>query len=1007
MTSFKGIEGAPHVMNLASKYTRTELIEDGDIQKWRGANRTTGAGVVMYMYTGGFDSRQLPSQYPSSEIEQRLAEGHFRVESGVYGLSPCVICSEQPVITASKPEVLPVAVVTPITGHATPETAAEAEMGEFTALFGAAMDAPAPTPPAPSPAPAQPAPVAAAPIPEPPAPVPPPEPEIPMVGPGGGTFTQMYLAADPSRMGWVGSSNLNRPTPEPKSTQAEQTPSQPEPVASPAPERGAFTELYMAVDPAAIESPGVASPAVPAAPRPQQEKVRGTFTEMYMALDPKTLEEPATQPAQVADPEPAATSAAPAPGTFTELYMALDPSVAPPPPVAGAPAAPTPAVAAPSESKPSEAPGEFTRMFQPEEFASASAAEPEPEVTMTAAPFIEEPAELQETASFMLPPETPALPPMPPASGTKTDGEPGEFTLMFQTGLDSTGEEGESQSRAVEAEAPSPSEEAKPKSPVSSGSYSRTYVSTDEMPVMVEPLDGPPSAQPPAAPPATPPSAPPAAPPALAAREDVGEFTQLFASPSDADVTAPFFVPTAAQTPAPASPAAPATPPASAPLPVVEPKKPAAAASSEPGEFTKFFQPGELESVRQEVLAKKAESAVSAAPAAPAAPKEAPGEFTMMFSAADLAQNPPAEAPAAPGAAKQPPVFDAPPSAGEFTQMFRSADAGLMPPSEPAASESPMGGGFGDAMMPPPSSPGSGSPFGEPAGSAPAGGPTFTEYFRAADASSDFGAPPSQPSDDLASGSDGPTRMPESTPSPFESSAPKEDVPSYGAGFGGGGATQFFQMPASEASPQAPMGPVESVGPGEYTRMISGEDLRLAMEQGPGGAPGGGAAATPGAPGGAAGGGMSVPGVTGPRVSGPYVQGPNISASGVSAPHISAPTVQGPYMATPQVHAPHMSAPHMSGPSMSGSGMTGPSMSGPHVSGPSMSGAGMSSAPMHMPLMGGAPPAAPAAGAPVPMGNAPTAGGSSASKIIIFVTIIVTVIAVALVLMVAYFALRG
>jgi len=265
------------------------------------------------------------------------------------------------------------------------------------------------------------------------------------------------------------------------------------------------------------------------------------------------------------------------------------------------------------------------------------------------------------------------------------------------------------------------------------------------------------------------------------------------------------------------------------------------------------------------------------------------------------------------------------------------------------------------------------------------GKPSFTEYFRAADAANEFGGGASGAG--LEPGLSAPSPLPAPVANPYVQDAPDGQAPAYSADFGGGGgATEFFKTPAPGPTPGAPMGPVEAIGPGEYTRMISGEDLRLAMEKGPD-APS--AAAAPGAPAASGGPGvaMPLPGMSAPRVSGPYVQGPQVSASGVSAPHVSGPTMQGPHMSTPNMNAPHMSAPHLSGPSMSGGGM--------------------SMSPMQMPLGGSAPPAAPPAGAPVPMGNAPAAGGSTASKIIIFVTIIVTIIAVSLVLMVAYFALKG
>lgn len=1003
-------------MNLAAKYHRTELLEDGEIQKWRATNRSTGADVVLYLYTGGLNHRQSPAQFPSSMIEQRLATGHLRVDSGVYGLSPCVICSAQPGVTDSKPEVLPVAIPTPVSPvPALPASGLEpstddAEVGEFTALFGAASfgseEAPRP----------QSAPAASAPA-EPPTPPVPPAPAPEPAPPQGGTFTQMYLAADPNRLGWVGSSNLSRPKQETPAPEPQPTPA-PEPAPAQAPERGAFTELFLAADASTLEPQATApTPAAPEVVPAQPKPVVGTFTELYMAVDPDLAKpapaEPLAAPAEPlsSPPQQTPTPAAPEPvGTFTELYLAVDPSLAPAPPAAQAPAPFT--SPAPQQSK--EGPGEFTRMFQPDDFtAEAQPSTPTPTAAASlpgSSPVSPDTSDLGdtidefgETMDFAVP--SPKQPQSPPAAKTE---EPGEFTLMFQPGMLSQ----ESAPRESAANLPAPAsptldaEPTKPKSPLSSGTFSRTYVSTDEMPVMREDLEAPPAAAPRAVEHAPPADAP-------------GEFTRLFASPTeDADLASP--APPAAPSPAAASlpsapPAEPAAPePLMDTMPLVDlkpsPETKPAPQGNEPGEFTKFFQPGELEQVRQEVLARKAEATPQpASPAPPAAPaptaKEAPGEFTMMFSAAELAQEAATAAPASAPSA-EPVPSDQP---GEFTQMFRSADMGLPTPGEapaPAfpASSSPMEPEF---LTPPSTPPSLGSPAPAAASGSSASGPTFTEYFRAADASAlpDLGS--TQPGSGPGTAPSGPTPLPEPAPAPFGGPAPSDAAPGYAAGFGGSGATQFFQTPSSAPEPQAPIAPVEQVGPGEYTRMISGEDLRLAMEQGPGGSPAAGGAPAAGAPGAAPGMGMSIPGVSGPRVTGPYVQGPNISTSGITPPNVVAPTMQGPHMSTPQVHGPHMSAPHMSGPSMSGSGFTGPSMSGPQMSGPSVSGAGMSSPPMQVPPMGAAPPTAPPAEAPMPAGAPPVAGGAPANKLIIFATVIVTIIAVSLVLLVLYFSLSG
>lgn len=1137
-------------MNLAAKYTRTDLIEDGEIQKWRGTNRSTGAQILLYLYTGELDSRQAPADFASASIEQRLAQGHARLESGVFGLSPCVVCAEQPSAASSKPEVLAI----PSMGAAAPQVAAEADTpippiqdeGDFTSLFGVASEVAAPA--------------ESARFVEPEKPLVAPEPETPVTAsepsePGG--FTSLFLAANQD--------NLDSGSPAASSpASAEKPPAAEVPAASPhspaippsaaAAPRGAFTEMYMAIDPETLEASSPEStvkPQTPAsagqpasAPQPasQAPADRGAFTELYMAADPAMFE--AAKPTS-AESTQAPPSTGPEQGAFTEMYLAVNPDI--PEPVAPAvePALPTPGIKLPEPAatapESGEAPGEFTRMFMPDTPAGGSG-EPSSPVPASAG------SSLDDTSGL----EVPKQAELPAAAASSGDAQAGEFTQMFQTGSDmgaadsnleatppvvqpgsgvpSSGVPAPAAAPATPASfssaspakgpirfAPSdsnadPNEPAKPRSPLSTGTFSQTYISTDEMPVMRHPDE--------AAAPAEP-VAPAGPPPPASAGEAPGEFTMLFASPQAEEVLPPEpplqMAPPAQAYEAPATMPMSVAPPIASPEPVApEPAPPAAAAfpppaapaapapsaeSSGPGEFTKFFQPGELDSIRDEVMAKRQPSPTEtpssvpvrepAAPMPPAsrpglppasrsgfgdagsAPGEftkmfsaadlnldagpdpaasgsvappptgqlamppaskpegqdsggAPGEFTKMFSAADLAPgliagapNPPAATPQAnvPAASTESAPTE---SAGEFTMMFRSADLGLAGPPEGTSAPPDLGSGPGGSMDAPPlgGPPMAGGPSGPGApgagsGSSGEGGASFTQYFRAADEAADFGSSPSSAGSDpfgqppQSQELSGQSSFPETPAQSFEPAKPQGEGPSYGSGFSSGGATQFFQTPAASA-PQSPSAPPESIGPGEYTRMISGEDVRLAMERGPEASQGGGASAG----GGSGGTGLPLPGMSGPRVSGPYVQGPSVSSSGVSGPYVQKPTMQGPHMSTPHVstphlNAPHISAPHMSGPTASSSGVSGPQMSGPHMSGPSVSGAGMSSPPLQAPQMGGAPPAAPMASAPVPTGGAPAAGGSSASKIIIFVTIIVTIIAVSLVLMVAYFALKG
>lgn len=1102
-------------MNLAAKYTRTELLEDGEIQKWRGTNRATGGDIILYVYTGAIAGGQLPSQYSSASMEQKLGLSGHRLDEGVFGLSPCVVYEESAAFSTAKPGVFrapsipdssdkneipkafapaaPPSAPVPAAPVATPiASAPEAPKtdgpGEFTSMFAAlSSEAPAPAPEA-----------AAAKAPEPVAPptFAPSVPPVPAVEPvmpapaaepvaeeksKPGAFTELYMAFDAEKAEELNAASAPVVEPVPEAA--------PEPPASPV--RGTFTEMYLAVDANSFE-PSVPEAAPATAPR-------GAFTEMYLAMDPNALSpvgstipkqpEPTTQPEAAAQPTPAEapkTEETPARGTFTEMYLAVNPDALPAPAASPASvASTTPAAPATGSGEPV---GEFTRMFLgPDAEAASPASEPNKIETNKAA-------------------ATPAAPAFQPA----TDDTPGEFTQMFRADL-STAPATESAAPAkpvasAEAAAPTTPFDAPASPPVAPAAKNTDSEATVVLPAMSEgaagekyssssPAKGPIRFTP------QPEAREGAAAPRSTPGEGLGEFTMMFASlpetgayPGVAKESPAAPEPPAAQQPtapkvdepkappledlsvtqplptasaagfgeAPTPPAGPLPPAAAAPVaPKFEmpaPSKPSTA--GQPGEFTQFFKAGEIDAIRDEVSAKSPSAPAPVSSATPANPgsspaaaglpmppaskpdasglgSQAPGEFTMMFSAADLgvdtgAAKPPAgSAPASPfgaasGGVGTPSDINKPSEAGEFTQMFRAAespssgsDPFATPPSSkpgPAFSPAPFPSDSSDPSSFPPLS-GSGS-GGSGTGSSDAG-PSFTQYFRAADADAGFGSPsspgygneaPSPYAAPLSGSGSLSSDAPLSSSAPIPDPSPKSDVPSYGSGggsdFGGGGATQFFQMPAGVA-PQAPMEPAAPVGPGEYTRMISGAEVQAALESSGAGAPGG----SPAAP--AAGGGPSfgvpMPGVSAPSVSGPYVQGPSVSSSGVSGPY-----AHGPSMSQPSVHAPHiptpsmsgpsmrgpsMSGPSMSGPSVSGSGVSGPSFAGPHASAPSMSGPNVNA-----PGIGSQNIGMPAAGMGAP--QAPATGGSSASKLIIFVTIIVTIIAVSLVLMVAYFALK-
>lgn len=1065
-------------MNLAAKYNRTELIRDGEIQAWKGVERSTGEAVVLYLYAGEVSGGQPLSEYARGSLAKSLGTGETEVDGGVFGLSPCMVArlvkvgasAEAP---ARAPEPPVFSAPPPIGAAAPPQhaeapasripqppistTPADGAFGDFTAMFGAAVagksekDAEAGTPATPA---SQPAPVFTTPPPE----APPPEasqpeapaPAAPVADAAVGEFTSLFHAAQTSPAPKPATDALPETTP----PAADAGPAKP---AAP-PHPGVFTSLYMAANPADVSAEKPAAepviPEAPAAPKgPAAPPGPGVFTSLYMAAAPESTPEspsPETSPVpQASFVEPAAEPvvAAPEVGEFTSLFMAAKPPEQTPQqtvdtPVASTEAPSTPAtpstppafarpdMRAESLSAEQDAPGEFTMAFQSADLPAPAAKDTDEAILEASSrPSIEPvpPASsFDETAELEVGDSLPSIPPadgpaiqgaplVPPAvEEIRSEEPPGEFTRLFEAApeddatsksdatppespnvvrdltvpepevaltaadqvapqdndagtTETAGEEAERFSSAspakgpirfVASDKPTPDDASKPpRSPLQSGSFSQTYVSTNEMPVMREPILGVPAPATPAA------NLPPAS-----GGDAPGEFTMLFASPGGA-VSPPAALPPQTAPVAPATPAplpepvaAEAAAPAKLESPAASPSTQTPAAPGEgPGEFTKFFQPGEVDKIKQEVAA-MTPTPPGTAPAKPA--QEQPiGEFTRMFSAAEMASKaekpkdpgvftnlylaadsnkPEIEKPAAPAASAAPPSFTTPAPApadagGSFTSMFRAAEGGVVP-SEPTPASA-------DIFMPPPT----GAAFGSPQPPSGSEEPSFTRYFQAGDLSASPVAPQHQ---DVV--------------------APSPDLPAYSSGYSKG-ATSFFQAVPESAAPAAPV----EQGPGEYTRMISGDEVKQAMA-GPGGQQG---ASAPGASGG--GGGVSMPiGVpmSAPSVSGPYVQGP----------HMSGPQMSGPQISSSGISAPHLQGPHMSGPQMSGPHVQGPHMATPHLQTP------------HMQV----PPVQAGGGSPVAPGQQAPAGGG-ASKIIIVATVLVTVIAVVLVLMVVYFMLGG
>ncbi|MCZ2152316.1 MAG: hypothetical protein LC114_00195 [Bryobacterales bacterium] len=951
-------------MNLAAKYNRTELIRDGDIQAWHGVERASGEAVVLYLYTGNITGGQALGEVARDALVQSIDASEAAVDGGVFGLSPCVVARkvdvkaaaptpvktpEPPQFTAPAPPSAPASAPPPAASSAPAEPAVSSAQngapGEFTAMFGAALASEV------SPVPAQ-----AAPAPEPLRP----EPAAPV------SETPRSDATPPAA---------------PVET--------PHAAAAAPPHPGVFTNLFMAAKSEEVSAPEPAVVAEPAKPAPPPNP--GVFTSLYMATSAEAVSEATTPEAAAPEPSPAVApvsghaeampgetpvdeavpaAAAPdethaeGPGEFTMAFgaaafreeskeateEAISQDVTQPLPslesLESATAAPEPSEAVaesfvvaaeggeldkveeslPEAAAPGgeEAPGEFTRLFEPAAVEAASSSEL---LEGTATP--EEPSADAAAAADVTPPEK-------SEDAGAGDGEveryssasPAKGPIRFATG-----------EKPAASEAPKPS-----RSPLSSGSFSQTYVSTGEMLAMREPIADVPS---------TTPSEPT---PGTEGSDAPGEFTMLFASPGGA---------AGAEA---ASTESPAATPSSLELPPVAPKEPvpvsttppaaapasAAPQTEGPGEFTRFFQQGDVDKMKEEMAAMSA-SAAPAAPEAKETPEPKAGEFTQMFTAAEalakaetpkdpgvftslyMAANPDQPEAAAPAVSTPPPVFSAPApeSAGTFTNLFRAAEGGFIP-TEPASTPA--------ADFTPPAPTGG---LSLPETSSISEEPSFTRYFQA---------------DDLAA-------VP-SAPAEPEVVAPSPDLPAYSSGYSKG-ATSFFQATPEPVAPE----PQAPQGPGEYTRMISGAELQQAMEAG-GGPAGGGA---PSAPGGGGGGvSVNVP-LSTPQVSGPYVQGPH-----VSGPYVSGPQISGSGISAPQIQGPHFSGPQMSG----------PHVQGPHMSTPQVQVSSVQTPPIQT---GGGAPAAP--------GQQAAAGGG-VSKIIIVATVLVTVIAVVLLLLVAYFMLK-
>ena len=259
-----------------------------------------------------------------------------------------------------------------------------------------------------------------------------------------------------------------------------------------------------------IETPTTKKPVMRPAPPPPESTPEGTRI-MSTADFERAFEAQQKQPAaesKPVEPRPVGSKPSDAPGEFTRMFQAPAIPVQAPPP--------------------RDEPGEFTRMFQA------------PAVPVTPAPSQEDPGEFtrmfQTLPSEVKPAPVPPAPvqPAPVMEMPKASPSPdaGEFTRMFQT----------QPSRVMETPKPSA-----PPQQSDAGEFTRMFQAGGASP--------------------TPPPPPPAPKPAAAPQPDVGEFTRMFNSP-----------------PPPAAPQQPAGPLPAFPTPAATPR------GEQPGEFTRMFE---------------------------------------------------------------------------------------------------------------------------------------------------------------------------------------------------------------------------------------------------------------------------------------------------------------------------------------------------------------------------------------------------------------------------------
>lgn len=311
-----------------------------------------------------------------------------------------------------------------------------------------------------------------------------------------------------------------------------------------------------------------------------------------------------------------------------------------------------------------------------------------------------------------------------------------------------------------------------------------------------------------------------------------GEFTQTFqALEKPASAQTSVSTPAAGATPPPATAKAPDDLASVFTQVVVEktafvpPLAPPAA--SKPGEFTQLLQ----------TLNASTQKPETEAPPAPQPPAErAPGTFTQMFNA--VSAKPPQAAQTGVFPISSPPAPAAPPNPesaapGEFTSAFQSAPSQLPIPSAPQP-HAPSGPGSFTQMF-----------SARPIENTPAEDPLKSLKPEPARPVSTFQFPTaaSSPNEALPAAQGGFTQLlqalnKEESPKPAEpmmATPPLQPAPSTPAA---GGFTQLMQTLSAESTPKqapspavppvqsAPIPPPNSGGPGEFTRIISGSQLR-------------------------------------------------------------------------------------------------------------------------------------------------------------------------------------